>query len=223
MRASDCDRFERAGEDLACVDGRCVARVNPRCGPSMPCPEGRICVEDTGECRLPSDVCRFSSECGPGRVCVNERCTTACDTDDRCPTGSVCDGGFCREQPGTGMCASNSDCGAGMVCVDGSCWTACTGDAECGAGRYCAADGRCRADDRPRPVCDASRLCAGGAVCVQGVCRSPCSTATDCRRFDEQLTTCLHMLCYTTNEATSDCDEASDCMVGQRCVDGVCR
>jgi hypothetical protein len=60
-------------------------------------------------------------------------------------------------------------------------------------------------------------------VCVGGVCRTPCSSTTDCRRADEQLTACLDMLCYTTNEATSDCHQASDCMSGQRCVDGICR
>jgi hypothetical protein len=66
-------------------------------------------------------------------------------------------------------------------------------------------------------------MCAAGAVCVDGVCRSPCATPTDCRRFDEQLTFCVEGLCYTTNEATSDCSAASDCRAGQNCIDGVCR
>ena len=66
-------------------------------------------------------------------------------------------------------------------------------------------------------------MCAAGAVCVDGVCRSPCATPTDCRRFDEQLTFCVEGLCYTTNEATSDCTAASDCRAGQNCIDGVCR
>jgi hypothetical protein len=216
----ECDRFED-GDDLVCVDGSCVPAVVPTCGDTRPCAGGLVCVD--GECRTPDDICHFSVECGPGRVCVDQHCTSGCGLDNPCPTGSTCEAGFCREIPGTGSCTNNSDCDAGDVCVDGACWDGCTADAECGAGRYCGVDGRCRADDRTQPFCTVNGDCAPGAVCADGVCRSPCETVTDCRAFDEQLTFCIEMLCYTTNEGTSDCTSSADCDSGQACVDGICR
>lgn len=221
MSNADCDRFED-GDDLVCVDGACVPTVVPTCGDTRPCAGGAVCVD--GECRAPDDTCRFSSECGPGRVCVNQQCTEACGIDNPCAAGSTCDAdGFCQEIPGTGSCSVTADCPTGDICIDGACWDGCTTDAECGDGRYCGADGRCRADTRPQPFCSVNGDCAPGAVCADGVCRSPCETVTDCRAFDEQLTFCTDMLCYTTNEGTSDCASAADCDSGQSCIDGVCR
>jgi hypothetical protein len=216
--AADCDAFEHAGETLECRDGECVPSTGPvLCGSDAACAAGYECVD--GTCRAPSATCQFSSECGPGRVCVNQTCTTSCGAGPSCPTGAFCGAdGFCHPSPPAG-CTTSAMCASGQICIDGQCWNSCTSDAMCPTGFYCAADMRCRYDDRPRSACP----CASGSVCVGNVCRSPCSTPTDCRRFDEQLTACIEMLCFTTNEATSDCDEQSDCSAGQNCVDGTCR
>ena len=81
----------------------------------------------------------------------------------------------------------------------------------------------CVIDDRPNHFCESDDDCNEGAVCRNYVCRSPCTTNEECPRFDVSLTFCLDNVCATTNEATSDCAEASDCMTGQSCIDGICR
>ncbi len=72
------------------------------------------------------------------------------------------------------------------------------------------------------PFCRVDSDCMPGSVCRNGACRSPCEEHAECPRFDVSLNFCLDMVCATTNEATSDCDEASDCNAGQSCVDGIC-
>ncbi|GAB4196967.1 MAG: hypothetical protein OHK0013_04610 [Sandaracinaceae bacterium] len=214
--ASDCDANQ------TCVDGSCVPTVNPPCSATNPCEGGLECVD--GECRQPSDTCQFSSECGAGRICVNQRCTTACGPANPCATGAECVEGYCREiQPPPGECTTNDDCGAGRLCRDTRCFDECAADAECGTGRYCL-EGRCRVDDRPRPSCNAMGDCAAGSICLNGSCRIPCTNVEECQRFDVQYNFCLMNVCATTNEATSNCASASDCSSpGALCVDGVCR
>ena len=215
----DCD-----GDDLVCLDGVCTLTEEPGgCTDDAECGEGRVCVD--GECRDEENTCQFSTECGEGRICVNERCTTGCTDDAECIEGQVCEEGYCIDEPPpvTPECVQNEDCDDGQICLDGTCFDACeSGTVECAAGYYCYF-GRCRPDDLPRPFCVDDSDCAMGAVCRNGVCRSPCSEHAECPRFDVTLTYCLEGLCATTNEATSDCMEASDCMGGQSCVDGICR
>lgn len=208
---------------LECVVGVCRPPPPLPCDAvTNPCTAPDVCVD--GSCRPPELVCQFNAECGAGRVCVNQRCTTECDAARPCATGASCDDGFCVEDPPATACSEASPCGAGLICIDGACWTECSATAACGAGRYCGPDGRCRFDDRPQPTCGEGRDCIAPAMCVSGVCRSPCETATDCRRFDEQLTFCGEdMLCYTTNEATSNCNDQTDCTGEDRCIDGTCR
>lgn len=212
------------GAGLSCVGGVCRPPANPACDATRPCSAPEVCVD--GECREPEEVCQFNAECGMGRICVNQRCTTECDASRLCPSGSSCDNGFCIEDvpPVTDCNETTNRCASGQICIEGACWTACGASAPCGAGRYCGPDGRCRYDDRPQPTCGEGRPCIAPAECVQGVCRSPCASATDCRRFDEQLTFCgRDMYCYTTNEATSNCNDQTDCSEPERCIDGTCR
>lgn len=219
----DCAAYGLEG-DFVCVDSMCVPTEMPACDDGEnACTGGRLCVD--GECRTPDDTCQFSSQCGAGRVCVNQQCTTACTATSGCATGSTCQAGYCVEDAPTASCTENTDCDAGSICVDGACWEGCAADTDCGEGRYCAADGRCRVDDRPDPQCGPDvRECVGNNVCIAGVCRSPCKDITDCQRFDVQFTVCgSDRLCYTTNEATTNCSSAGDCEATQACVDGRCQ
>jgi len=223
--SGECTTSAECDADLECLDGVCTPSVAPAgCTEDAECATGEICLD--GECRAEEDTCHFNTECGPGRVCIDERCTTGCGLDNPCPEGQMCGAdGFClNTPPPTGECVENSDCDAGQICLDGACIDECTGtdDTECGEGRYCAAGGRCRPDDRPSPFCVTDDDCMEGAVCRNGACRSPCAEHAECPRFDVSLNFCLDMVCATTNEATSDCDEASDCNPGQSCVDGIC-
>lgn len=217
MTNGDCD------DDLQCLDGMCVpTEAPPACTVDDDCEGAMVCAE--GECREPSNVCRFSSECGEGRVCINERCALSCQADPSiCPEGFSCgDDGVCVEETASPECVSNSDCDGEQVCLDGSCVDECSTDAECAEHEYCYF-GSCRFDDRPNHFCESDTDCNEGAVCRNYVCRSPCTENAECPRFDVSLTFCLDNVCATTNEATSDCSEAADCMAGQNCIDGICR
>jgi hypothetical protein len=216
--SADCE-----GEDLECIDGVCEIGTGPAaCDSDDDCGSGEVCV--AGECRADDQTCQFSSECGEGRVCVNERCTTACSDSNPCGAGQICQDGFCVEDLPTSECTVNADCGEGRICVDGTCFDECTEATEatdCDDGFYCLL-GRCRFDDRPRPFCESDADCTSPAVCRNGVCRSPCTEHAECPAFDVSLQFCLDMVCATTNEATSNCTEASDCEAGESCVDGNC-
>lgn len=206
--------------DLACVNGICQPTVTPACSDTAPCAGGLVCV--SGECRVSTDVCRFNTECGAQRLCVDQLCAPACAAG--CPTGTSCNSstGACEPIP-SAACVANTDCaGANQVCINSVCYNSCTDDVSCGAGFYCDRN-VCRIDDRPRPGCRNNTDCAAGSVCRNGACRSPCSTAEECARFDVQLTFCIDNLCATTNEATSDCGGPTECELTQSCIDGICR
>ena len=222
--ATSCDRFAHAGETLACVcppGGTCACviqggRVDCSTDPSL-CPVEYTCV--AGECRPPTAVCRYDSQCATGQRCENSACVLPCAAGT-CATGSSCGAdGFCHADPPP-TCSAATPCATG-TCINGECRVMCTADSMCPTGHYCGEDQLCHFDDRPTSHCP----CTGpGAVCAAGVCRSPCSNATDCRRFDEQLTFCgPDMLCYTTSESTSNCAVQQDCAAGQNCLGGVCQ
>lgn len=216
-----CESTEDCDANEVCVDAMCVPTVTPDCSATAPCTGGLECVD--GECRAPSATCQFSSECGAGRICVDQHCTVGCDATTPCPTGSVCETGYCREElPPTGECTVNADCGAEHVCRDTRCFDGCDTTADCGAGRYCA-EGVCRFNDVPDPSCGPTRMCTAPSVCTNGSCRVPCTTSPECPLFDVQYTVCLDGLCATTNEATSDCDASEDCDGAEECIDGICR
>lgn len=217
-RNADC-----ADAALVCRDGTCVPAPAPACSATNPCPSGQDCVD--GACLASADTCQFSFECGVGRICVNQLCTTACTADAMCGAGLTCDeasGSCVAIPPVPGMCTDDAACGAGRVCIDSSCYDGCTTDATCGAGRYCAA-GVCRPDTRPRPFCSSDADCAPGRPCIGGVCRTPCDTSATCAMFDVQFNFCGDAgYCLTTNEVTTNCRSAAECTSGQACVDGNC-
>jgi hypothetical protein len=213
--AADCE----AGQ--VCRDGACSPGT-PACDATHACQTGFECIG--GECRPSATACQFSSECGAGYVCVNQQCVHACDATHPCTGSSACGpDGFCHEVfPPPSRCVVNADCsGANNVCIDGTCWQGCAIDADCPTGDYCNG-GVCRLDDRPNPACGTGRPCAAGSVCHNGACRSPCTMDAECPRFDVQTNFCIMNVCSTTNEATSNCMAATDCMANQSCVDGVC-
>ena len=204
-------------------DGLGCREVNQAgvCTTTADCPEGYLC--SAGACRPPEDLCRFDHECGAERVCVDGRCTRACEPDGTdCPEGQRCEAGRCVEVPPGGSCSADTDCPDGLVCRAGSCQEACGPDVACPDGQVCYG-GACVVDDRPRPFCASDDDCRTGHVCVDGVCRTPCTTDETCAQFDAQFNVCLDGLCVTPNEATSDCRVSADCAEGRECRDGICR
>ncbi len=217
-QTSDCPSGQ------SCVDGAC--RTNPTqvgCDATHPCATGSSCI--AGACVPDTQTCRFNTECGAGRICVNQQCTDACGATNPCQGSATCGAdGYCHEiiPPVTG-CSTSDDCDAGETCVDGRCFAGCTVDSDCPEGDYCDA-GICRLDTRVDPGCGTpGRMCAAGSVCRNGACRSPCSTDAECPLHDVQTNFCVENVCARTNEATSNCSSATDCTGGEICVDGNCR
>jgi hypothetical protein len=224
----ECERSEDCGDPgLICRDGLCepddreCGDAGCDCSETGACSEGFYCID--GQCRSEENVCRFNTECGPDRVCLDGECAAECGPDRACPQGQQCEEGICRDlEPPTGECTENADCGQGGVCVDSTCYDACEAHADCGDGRYCR-DGVCRIDDRPHPFCAGDADCQPGHPCINGACRTPCDTDEECLRYDVQFRVCLDGFCATTNEATANCTTSEDCSSGAECIDGVCQ
>ena len=89
------------GEDLSCVEMRCVLDPNAQtstspgelgdpCTSTDECVMGYVCRD--GQCSL----CESDGECPNGKCNLESgRCESACQTDDDCPTDEICDGGQC--------------------------------------------------------------------------------------------------------------------------------
>jgi len=231
-----CRDNTQCGSNQLCTDLGCTTS----CANNNDCAQGWVCRGASGTTRglcvtpreqTPTPVantCRFSSQCGPNRVCVNQQCRAACTDASMCAAGQVCRDGACAEP--TGACMTDTDCGAGRRCVNTSCLARCTTNAECAAGRYCL-DGACVVDTRRQPFCTSDAQCTAPSRCLDGVCRRPCSDAQECLRTDVQYQRCepisylgtTQRYCQTNNEVTSTCGSARECSANQSCVDGNCR
>ncbi|MBI5515074.1 MAG: hypothetical protein HY909_14960 [Deltaproteobacteria bacterium] len=176
--------------------------------------------------------CQFNSQCGAGRVCINQACQAACTTDAECPAGQACRNNVCADRP-TGECSTDAQCGADRRCVNTTCRARCSASAaaSCGAGLYCSDQGVCVPDTRRRPFCMTDAQCEAGSRCIDGVCRRPCAVVNDCLRTSATYRNCAPIsylpaagsFCLTDNEYRPNCSAAAMCTAGQACVDGVCR
>lgn len=204
-------------DPVSCGSGDCVCTENADCDAGFVCSEGR--------CRPEEESCRFNSQCGPSRVCVDGQCFAACGPGGpSCATGFSCVDGACEPDPlPTNECQNAGECSLGEICLDSSCVPGCTTDAQCAAGLYCSS-GACQPDTRPRPFCTTDAQCLGGSTCFEGVCRTPCTTDNQCQMVSGTAPFCRQRYCVTANEANSDCATSSDCPgSGMTCADGVCR
>ncbi len=219
-----------------CLDGTCARRTcdsattSCACTDTSTCTSGQVCL--AGRCTVPTDTCRFNSQCGAGRVCINQVCRASCGASNPCPTGQACDAasGACVDRP-AGQCTRDSECGTGRRCLNSTCLNRCASAADCGAGTYCSDQGVCEADTRRRPTCSSTVACAAGSQCLDGVCRVPCTTANQCLMTAVEYRNCeaiaylgtTQRYCQTNSEVQSNCGAQRDCAAGQSCVDGTCR
>ena len=198
----------------ACVDGKCVEI--PKC-------DGVGCT------------CKYSSECGTGRICVDSACVAACGTGlPACATGFDCDAkGFCTPSA-TPTCGGTTGktCKTGEHCIDGHCASGCKADTEClgadgkpDATQRCIG-GACVPDPRPDVKCTADSGCtAGSQKCVDGFCRFLCSTDDACKAIDSRIGACSKTegFCRIPSELTATCTAKADCKDNKACVDGTCK
>lgn len=225
-----CERNEDCPSPPAaiCLDGLCALDPTDcgggacECNAHTDCADGYVCAD--GRCRADDETCRFDSDCGPSRTCVDGLCYAECGGALTCASGFTCVDGACRpDEPTTGVCADNDDCAAGEVCVDSACIPGCTVDANCPTGYYCSAM-VCVVDTRPKPFCTASSQCLQGRNCIDGVCRTPCDTDVQCQMVSGTVPYCRNHVCVTSNESNSDCITSVDCGASNvECVDGVCQ
>jgi hypothetical protein len=231
----DCTTKSDCTGGQACVAGTCQA-CGGNAGPcpcatatsATDCAAGQACV--AGSCTAPSNTCKFSSECGDGKICDNGQCLASCQAGS-CATGFTCDLGACKPTPTGPACASDPQCGAATPkCVGGACVAACAADADCGGGKFCD-QGACVPDTRPHPNCTDDSQCGGTVAtpkkCLGGFCKYTCTTSQGdayCRTIDNRIGYCAKdLVCRTQAEAQAQCVQASDCPSGGQCVDNQCK
>ncbi|MFO0676800.1 MAG: hypothetical protein U0169_09705 [Polyangiaceae bacterium] len=183
---------------------------------------------DVSSSTAATPACKYSSECGSAKVCVNGQCLASCGAGTTCAAGFQCQNEACRAIPTTGACTSSASCGgATPVCAGGQCAIGCASDATCGAGTYCL-DGGCVVDTRPAPNCRVEADCASASgparSCVEGYCKFRCTTGDDCLRIDGRIPVCgADKVCRSATEANPECTSKSECKQGQDCVGNVCK
>lgn len=196
----DADTKPTCGGDL----GPCACKVSADCKDS-----GQVCV--AGSCTNASNACRYSSECGTGKICADGQCLTSCTTT--CTDGYTCT---------KGVCAPNAP-----TCDAGNCAPSCAKDTDCGAGNYCN-QGACVVDTRPQPNCTTDAQCGGTSgtpkKCLGGFCKYTCDTDAYCRTIDSRIGYCAaDKVCRSSEEANAQCKASSDCTNGKTCVDNTCK
>jgi cysteine-rich repeat protein len=203
-------------ENAACDDGlfcngveTCDASLDCQDGIPVDCDDGDICTDDA--CNESTDRCEntfdptndpscLSSECGNGRIEVDEDCDDGNTSDGDCcsstctfePPGAPCnDGLYCNVDEtcdGAGICAGGNarDCDDGVACTVDGC------DEAVGA---------CR-NDPDDAACDDGLFCNGTETCNATLdCQA--GAPVDCDDGD----ICTDDTC---DESTSECDHVFD-------------
>jgi hypothetical protein len=203
------------------------------CGASgKACIDGK-CVDDKGCTAGAACLCKYSSDCGDGRICVDSSCTHRCDATTPCPSGEKCGPlGTCvaDEKPTCGSADGGATCKSGEHCFDGHCTGGCAVDGDCktatGArdpGLRCVG-GACAANDAPVTTCTGASECDSTQKCVDGFCRWLCSTNDECRAHDARFGACAPAegICREPTDLLAKCTTKAEC-AGKDCVDGQCK
>ena len=157
---------------------------------------------------------------------------TACSVGPDCISGA-CQGGVCVEQPGF-YCNANSQCGSDC-CVSDTCTPTssisngepCCADSQCSSG-YCKSGSCTNAADAGGACTGDSKSCQTGLECESSTCCIPsgsseyeCSSGGCCKTPDGGTIACNGSgICC--NGVSGACYAASDCCVGNTCLDGLC-
>ena len=149
---------ECLGDDDCAIDHSCLENTCVPLGcPTVPCDNGLLCLEDTGECV----ACLAAADCPPFNACSDHVCVPppTCESSKDCPDNTVCDKtlGYCFE------CVTDDDCPEDHRCIETKL---------CELILYCGSDKECKEHDK---VCD---LAIG--ECVDCLSDLDCSDAFYC-------------------------------------------
>lgn len=213
-------------EFATCENGQCKSNNTPAGDEDgNDCDNGDIC-DGAGNCV----ECLDDSACTGTRICINNQCTTSCNTGVKDGTETDVDcGGLCMANCAVGkMCKSNGDCTSNLCtnnvctaapsCNDGTkngsetdidCGGSCA--TKCATGKMCMADGDCVSADCTNNVCVAAApTCTDGVKngtetdidCGGSAC-GPCANAKKCVASSD----CLSLSCIGTTCIPTQCSD----------------
>lgn len=235
-----CDADRLCGDNLSCVDGRCVDNGASSSGGSSGTGSSSSSSssssggggEDAGvpECSIRLD-CALDGRLD-GRDCVEGRCVFVPCSDDSVCGSRACVNGQCADVV---TCTGDRDCESGTVCEMEVCVAACGDDAECntnGIPVNTCSEGRCR------QRCFGDQTCLlNGGICEGNVCIPPqCAADGDCNDADLQ---CDNQRCVPFTACATDdvceaegpgrvcgpngrCRQLDACTRDTDCADAVC-
>lgn len=250
---SKCMSDDDCPTDQHCDDTTklCVAGTGNDCTDDTMCAAGERCeiVTNCGATRchgntcVPKD-CQDHDDCGPGSLCVGDKCSPAPACGNGCPQGTVCDPitNLCAPEPGPDCtqdndcpdpthvcindecvapmpCTTTSSCTGGLVCRDGVCREPCMADEDCGS-RFrwsCMANGECQLR------CFGDGQCNDGQICENLLCEpQECTMNSDCDLTNDEECVGLdqgHGRCVSVPRCgpMNPCDPNFFCDNGGRC------
>jgi len=208
-----CTKDDHCAGDQKCAKDKCnglplQAKCNPekgfQCGMNKTCLNG-LCVEALNL----GDKCSDQDECGPYRICNNDKCIDPWSLEK------------------DAICTIEDACGKGLICVDGKCKEAvkrqhivCSTDADCssyGSNSSCtecdAITGQmyCKDPDDVEPDCISELITAYKCYLKNGCSPVPSSS----------LDTCAQLECTAETNAIFACQSLCEdlkMVAGKRCL-----
>ena len=185
---------EGCRDSTECLTGEVCTAGACACNETS-CPEGKVCLADTGHCGAPTSCDQIdcgTQSCDPTTLTCIDGCTA-----DSCAESEVCN-------TQTGLCEINNCIGEDPNQCAGNAQRPVWDPVKC----FCA---ECLSDSD----CDsgAGETCNSGGACVP-----PCQTVCD----PGTSGTCGGTTPYCISECCVECVGAADCAAGQLCLDGTC-
>lgn len=230
-RLADCPALATACTNGTCAYACVINGTTSNCSTGCCDPVSHVCQPGTSssDCGQPITVCAScggstpiclptrtcgctqASDCPGGQACVNNVCTTACDSAHPCNAGccSAASGGTC--QTGTqasacgtsGVCANCTSNSTNLACVAGQCG--------CAVGTDCAPGTACNLGTHQ---CDTTGTCAG--INTYSACNGGCCDVGGTNHCQPGIT---NALCGTTGGACVGCSNGTPTCAAGICVD----